>query len=298
LNGRSWGGVYISESKVKLTVRTFVVSLVAIVSIAAGATYAAAAAKRTITVNSQRVYRVDIAIEKAEQKVRVSSQVLAEHRAQARITPCLLKTFLPVFQAAAAKSTPNAERALYALSAEAGAEYEFASTKPVMTPVLNGVGRMLKLPLPAALRSRLKDYLPTLKALGKLNVCADARAWWAGDLTPAHEPKDTAHTTAALTALNKLGATTAIEFSGLTPSEVRYRNLEKKRADKHLNALQKQADNSIKSWIKKVITTLEHEVETAQPTTTQTTTTPTTTTPTLTQTTPTITVGPPTTAIG
>jgi hypothetical protein len=281
---------------VKLAVRTFVVSLVAIVSIAAGATCAAASARRTITVDSQKVYRVDIAIEKAEQNVRVSSQVLAEHRAQARITPCLLKTFLPTFEAADAKSTPNAEQALYALSAEAGAEYEIASTKPVVTPVLNGVSRMLKLSLPAALRSRLKGYLPTLKALGALNVCADARAWWAGDLTPAHEPKNTAHTTAALTALNKLGATTAIEFSGLSPSQLRYRNLEKKRADKHLNVLQKQADSSIKSWINKVIRTLEHRVETTQPTTTviQPTTTSTQPTPTLTATTPTVTVGPPT----
>jgi hypothetical protein len=274
-----------------------VVSLVAIVSIAAGATCAAASTKRTITVNSQKVYRVDIAIEKAEQQVRVSSQVLAEHRAQARITPCLLKTFLPIFEAADAKSTPNAEQALFALSAEAGAEYEIASTKPLITPVLNGVSRMLKLSLPAALRSRLKGYVPTLKALGALNVCADARAWWAADLTKAHEPKNTAHTTAAITALDKLGATTAIEFSGLTPSQVRYRNLEKKRADKHLKALQKQGEASIKSWINKVIRTLEHEVETTQTTTTatQTTTTP---TPTLTQTTPTVTVGPPTTATG
>jgi hypothetical protein len=279
---------------VKLTVRTFVVSFVAIVSIAAGAT-CAAAAKRTITVSSQKVYRADIAIERAEQKVRLSSQVLAEHRAQARITPCFLKTFLPIFEAADTKSTPNAEQALYALSAEAGAEYELASTKPVTTPVLNGVSRMLKLSLPAALRSQLKSFLPTFKALGKLNVCADARAWWAAGLTSAHEPKNTAHTTAALTALNKLGASTAIQFSGLTPSQLRYRNLEKKRADKHLSALQKQADNSIKSWIKKVITTLEHEVETSQTTTTQTSTQP---TPTLTQTTPTITVGPPTTAAG
>jgi hypothetical protein len=159
---------------------------------------------------------------------------------------------------------------------------------------------MLKLSLPAALRSSLKAYLPTFKALGALNVCADARAWWAADLTPAHEPTNTAHTTRALTDLNKLGATTAVKFSGLTPAQVRYRNLEKKRADRHLNALQKQAGDSLKSWINKVIQTLEHEVETTQTTTTatQTTTSPTPTTPTLTQTTPTITTGPPTTATG
>jgi hypothetical protein len=292
-----------SESKVKLTARTFVVSLVAIVSIATGVTCAAAAPKQTITVSSQKVFGLGIAIDKAELQVRVRSLVLDEHRAQARITPCLLKAFLPIFKAAAANSTHNAVKALYALSGEAGVEYEVASIKPVINPVLNGVSRMLKLPLPAALRSRLKTYLPAFKSLGALNVCADARAWWAAGLTPAHEPNNTSHTTLGLTDLNKIAATTAIKFSGLTPSQLRYRNLEKKRADKHLNALQKQAGDSLKSWINKVVQTLEHEVETTQTTTTatQTTTTPTSTTPTtptLTQTTPTITTGPPTTTAG
>src|ERR1700722_19512813 len=118
-----------SEGQMNLRARTFIVSLVAILSIATGVTCAAAAPKQTITVSSQKVYRVEIAIDRAVQHVRVSSLVLAEHRAQARMTPCLLKAFLPIFQAAAAKSTPDAVKALYALSAEAGAEYEFASIK-------------------------------------------------------------------------------------------------------------------------------------------------------------------------
>lgn len=282
----------------KLTIRTLAVSLIALLSVAVATGAGAATQRTTITVDSGRLYRIDMGIEKAEQSVRVSSLVLAERREQARITPCLLQALLPIFKAADAKSIANANTALYKLSTEAGIEYEIAAIKPVITPAVNGASRMLKFPLPAALRSRLQSYKPAFAALGSFNACADARAWYAADLVAAHEPKGTAHTNVALTNLHKLDGNLEIEFSGLTRSQLQTRELQKKRTDKHLNALESQAVGAIKSWVQKLVRALEHKAAATSTTTTNATTTGTNTTPTLTQPAPTVTVGPPTSATG
>jgi hypothetical protein len=252
----------------KLAARTFLVSLVALCSLAV-TTYAAAFSPRTTTVTTEQVYRIDTAIDTAELKVKVAALALDERRVQARITPCLAKAFVPIFEAAQAKSIPNADKALDSLSAEAGAEYEIASIKPIISPLLSGVGRILKLQLPATLRSQLKGFVPAFSEVQSLNVCADARAWFAAGLASAREPRGTARTSVALSDIRKLTASTVgVEVGHLTPSQLRNRKLDTRLTDEHITELGKQSNNALKSWIDKLIQGVEQTVEKTQKTTT------------------------------
>jgi hypothetical protein len=272
----------------KLTVRAYLVVLIALISVAV-ATSAAASTSASTSANSQRLYRIGIAVDTAELHVGIAKMATDERRAQARMSPCLTRAFVPIFEVVDAKSNANAGKALFLLSAEAGAQYEMASIKPILTPILNGVRSMLRLSLSAALRSSINDVLPAFARLESLNVCADARAWFAAGLARTREPRSTAETVVALAGIKKLTAATTrgAEPRDLTTAELRNRTLLKKRADSHIDALNKQANRSLQAWIEELIRGVERTVAASETTTTttQTTTTATQTTTTATQTT-------------
>jgi len=253
----------------KVIFRTFLVLIVALLSLTCATLAAASAQRASVTVTSEKAYRIDTALDKAELQVGVAALARDESRAEARIGPCLSRAFVAIFEAVIAKSNANADKALKALGSEAGAEYEVASIKPITRPLLKDVRQMLKLSLPPGLRARLNGFLPAFAKVQSLNVCADARAWLAGGLTPAHEPRGTTRTSVALTDIRKLtGSAGEVQLGDLTASQVRSLKQEKSRSAKHVNELIKQSDTALKSWIAKLIRGVEITVEATQTSTT------------------------------
>ena len=254
---------------------------------AAGASVKPAAASSS----ALQTYHSDLVLYAAELKVKESQLATDESRAESRITPCLSKALVPLVEKVDASPTTSRYRSLDLLSAEAGAEYQAASIRPIIEPALNGARRLLKRKLPSAQRAKLNIFVPSYETLQTLNVCADARAWNRTNLAPTREPKGIVRAVKALVAIDKLDKNLAKpDYSGLTPAQVANVKLQKKRSDAHEKALNQQAETALKSWIAKLTRSVEELAGTSTsttttPSTTATTTTPTTTTPTTTTTT-------------
>lgn len=253
----------------KLSVRTFLMLSVGLLGLTFTALAAASAPRTSTTVTAGQVYRIDAALYKAEENISVSAVALDERRVEARMTTCLSKSFVTIFEAVQTKSNPHAGKAVYPISAEAGAEYEMASIRPVINPLLNSVRRLLKLPLPASVHSSLTGILPAFAKVQSLNVCADARAWLAAGLVPAREPDGTRETAVAISDIHKITASTGgVGVGGLTPSELGVLKLGKELTGKHVDVLGKQSEKSLKTWITKLINGVEHTVQTTPTSTT------------------------------
>jgi hypothetical protein len=253
----------------KLVVATPLALIVALLGLTFTAYAATSTQTSSDTASYQRAYRIDIALDNAELKVRPAALESDESRVEARITPCLTKALVPIFEAVDSKSIPDSDRALKSLSGEAGAEYVIAAIRPVMEPLLSAVGQIVKLPLPAVRRSKLKTLASAFAKVQSLNVCADARAWFAADLTRDKEPKGTAQTTVALTTIAKLtGSAEKPQGGDLTPAQLQNVKVDGKSAGKHTDDLIKQSDTALKSWIVKLIRSVEVRVEATQTSTT------------------------------
>jgi hypothetical protein len=253
----------------KLAVATPLALIVALLGLIFTAYAAASTQTASDTAGYERAYRIDIALDNAELRVRPAALASDESRVEARITPCLTKAFIPIFEAVDSKSNPSSNRALKSLSGEAGAEYVIAAIRPVLTPLLNAVSEIVKLHVPAVRHSKLKTLLSAFAKVQSLNVCADARAWFAAGLAPAKEPKGTAQTTVALTTIAGLTSSAEKPQGGdLTPAQLQNVKLDGKRAGRHTNDLIKQSDTALKSWIVKLIRSVEVKVEATQTSTT------------------------------
>jgi hypothetical protein len=249
--------------------RRFPIALALLVVLGAMFTAAAAAAPQ-VSANAERAYQIDIATNRALLHVGGADLARAEKRASRLMTPCLTRELVQLTEAS--PTNAHAGKATNLLSEEAGVEYEMAAITPVVRPLLNGVHRLLALQLPATVRASIKSYLAALAKVQSLNVCADAQAWLAAGLTPAHEPKGTAQIATTVATFHKLTITNVqVQLGDLPPGQVQTLKLEKTRAGQHLNQLIARSVSSLEAWIKQLLVTVEKTATTTTATGTTTT---------------------------
>ncbi len=256
--------------------RTFSMSLamlIALLGLTFTADAVASAPRASATVGAEQAWHIDMATNRALLQVSEAAVSQAEHRASVQMSPCLTSVLAQITEAA--QSNANADKALESLGEEAGVQYEMAAITPVMRPLLGGMHRLLALNLPAALRSEVKSYLSALAKVQSLNTCADARAWFAADLTKAKEPAGTRQIATTLADFHKVTSDNVVELGDLPAAQLHALKLEKTQADKHANQLIARSVVSLESWTKRLLL----KVETiASATMSTTTTTPATTT--------------------
>jgi hypothetical protein len=252
--------------------RTFPLSLalLTVLCCMSAAVAAAATPQAAVTATSEQAFRLDMATNRALLNVGPATVSRAEKRARALMTTCLTADLVQITDAS--RSDANADKALELLSEEAGVEYEMAAVKPVLTPLLYGVHRLLTLHLSASLRSAMRGYLTAFVKVQSLNACADARAWLAAGLKTGHEPRGTAQIATTAADFHRLTSNDPqIHLGDLPSAQIRALKLEKTRAGKHINKLIAGSVTSLEAWIKQVALNVQKDAITT------TTTTPTTT---------------------